>query len=153
MDVLQTLLIGLVAGAIATAVLTAAEYVDKALTKRPASLVPGKVLVSLTGGDPQTDTERAEKLNWPVHIMHGTAVGAVLAALSLLDLSAVLTTVLFFVLLLGLDWVMYMVLGVTPPPWRWSGSAMTRELVLKGLFAAAVGIAFYTLIDLFNIGR
>ena len=148
MDVLQTLLIGLAAGAIATVVLTVVEYADMALTKRPASLVPGKVLVGLTGGDPQTEIERAKKLNWPVHIMHGTAVGAVLAALSLLDLSAVLTTVIFFVLLLGLDWVMYVLLGVTPPPWRWSGSSMARELILKGIFAAAVGIAFYALSDL-----
>jgi hypothetical protein len=149
MDVLQTLLIGLVAGAIATVVLTVVEYADMAATKRPASLVPGKVLVSLTGGDPQTDVERAKKLNWPVHVMHGTAVGVVFAALSLLDLSAVLTTVLFYVLLLGLDWVMYVVLRVTPPPWRWSGSSMVRELVLKGVFAAAVGIAFYALEGLF----
>lgn len=148
MDLLQTLLLGLAAGAIATVVLTIVEYADMAVTKRPASLVPGKVLVGLTGGDPQTETGRAKKLNWPVHVMHGTAVGVVLAALSLLDLSAVLTTVIFYVLLLGLDWVMYVLLGVTPPPWRWSGSSMARELLLKGIFAAALGIAFYALSDL-----
>lgn len=149
MDLLQTLLIGLAAGAIATVVLTIVEYADMAVTKRPASLVPGKVLVGLTGGDPQTETDRAKKLNWPVHVMHGTALGAAFGALSLVDLSGVLTTLIFYVLLLGLDWVMYVALGVTPPPWRWSGSSIARELILKGVFAAALGIAFYPLSDVF----
>jgi hypothetical protein len=148
MDVLQTLLLGLAAGAIGTVVFTAVEYVEMAVTKRPASLVPGQVLVAITGGDPQVEKDRARKFNLPVHFMHGTTLGVVLAALSLLDLSAVLTTVVFYVILLGGDWLMYTVLGVTQPPWRWSAADLARELVLKAVFAAAVGIAFYVLIDL-----
>ena len=71
----------------------------------------------------------------------------VLAALSLLDLSAVLTVVIFYVLLLGGDWLMYILLGVTQP-WRWSADDMARELVLKAVLAAAFGVIFYVLIDL-----
>lgn len=148
MDVVQTLLIGLVAGAIATVVFTLVEYLDIAVTKRPASTVPGEVGVALTGGDPQRDRARAERLNLPVHFMHGTMLGVVLAALSLLGLSAVLTTVIFYVLLLGADWLLYTALGVTPPPWRWSATELTRETVLKAIFAAALGVAFYLLIAL-----
>ncbi len=147
MDVLQTLLIGLAAGAIATVIFTIVEYLEMAVTGRPASLVPGQVLVAVTGGDPQAEKARARKLNLPVHFMHGTALGVVLAALSLLDLSAVLTTVIFYGVVLGGDWMLYMLLGVTQPPWRWSAADMTRELGLKAIFAAAVGIVFYTLID------
>lgn len=148
MDVLPTLLIGLVAGVIATVVFTIVEYLDIAVTGRPVSTVPGEVAVALTGGDPHHDQERAKKLNLPTHFMHGTALGVVLAALSLLGLSAVLTTVIFYVLLLGGDWMMYTLLGVTTP-WSWTATQWTRELVLKAIFAAAMGVAFYWLIDLF----
>lgn len=147
MNVLQTLLIGLAAGAIATVVFTIVEYLEMAVTRRPASLVPGQVLVALTGGDPQGEKERARRYNLPVHFMHGTALGMVLAALSLLDLSAVLTTVIFYALVLGGDWMLYTVLGVTKP-WQWSAADIAREVVLKAFFAAAVGITFYLLIDL-----
>lgn len=146
-DVLQTLLVGLAAGAIGTVVFTIVEYLEMAVTGRPASLVPGQVLVALTGGDPQAEKDRAKKYNLPVHFMHGTALGVVLAALSLLDLSAVLTTVIFFVLLLSGDWMMYVLLGVTRP-WRWSAADMARELLLKAFLAAAIGVAFYMLIEL-----
>ena len=147
MDIIQTLLIGFAAGAIGTVIFTIIEYLEMALTKRPASLIPGQVLVAMTGGDPQAEKDRARKLNLPVHFMHGTALGAVLAALSLLDLSAVLTTVIFYALVLGGDWMLYTALGVTKP-WEWSAADMAREVVLKAFFAAAVGVAFYLLIDL-----
>ncbi|TFV59293.1 hypothetical protein E4P41_12030 [Geodermatophilus sp. DF01-2] len=148
MDVLQTLLLGLVAGAIATVLFTAVEYAEMAVTRRPTSLVPGKVFVAMTGGNPQTDTERARKWNLPTHLMHGTGLGLVFAALSLLDLSATLTTVLFYVVLLGGDWLLYSALGVTKPA-EWSGADWAREVGLKAVFAFLLGIAFYTLIELF----
>jgi apolipoprotein N-acyltransferase len=65
----------------------------------------------------------------------------VLAALSLLGLGAVLTTAIFYIVLLGSDWLLYTALGITKPT-QWSAADMVRELVLKGVFAAAVGIAF-----------
>jgi hypothetical protein len=147
MDVVQTLLIGLAAGLLGTIVFSVVEYAEMAVTKRPPSLVPGQVLVSMTGGDPHVETEKAKKANLPVHFMHGTALGAVLAALSLLDLSAVVTTLLFYVLLLGGDWLMYTALGVTKPT-QWTAADWARELVLKAVFAAAVAVIFYALIDL-----
>lgn len=148
MDVLQTLLLGLVAGAIATMVFTVVEYLEMKVTRRQASLVPGQVLVAMTGGDPQTEKERARKWNLPTHVMHGTALGLVFAALSLLDLSAVLTTVLFYVAVLGGDWLLYSALGVTKPS-EWSGADWAREVGLKAVFAIAVGVAFYGLDEIF----
>ncbi len=50
MSVLQTLLIGLAAGAVATVIFTIVEYMDIALTGRPVSYVPGQVAVAMTGG-------------------------------------------------------------------------------------------------------
>jgi hypothetical protein len=147
MDVLQTLLIGLAAGAIGTVIFTIIEYVEMAVTRRPASLIPGQVLVAMTGGDPQAEKDRARKYNLPVHFMHGTALGVVLAAVSLLDWSPLLTAVIFYVVVLVGDWMLYVVLGVTQP-WRWSAADMAREVILKAFFAAAVAVAFYLLIDL-----
>jgi hypothetical protein len=149
MNVVQTLLIGLVAGAVATVVFTIIEYLDIAVTGRPVSYVPGEVAVAVTGGDPHGhgDRDRVKKLNLPTHFAHGTALGLMLAALSLLGLSAILSTIIFYVLLLGGDWMLYTVLGVTTP-WSWTATQWVRELVLKAIFAAAMGVAFYWLIDL-----
>jgi hypothetical protein len=146
-DVVQTLLIGLAAGLLGTVVFTLVEYAEMAATKRPASLVAGQVLVAMAGGDPQTDKDRARKANRPVHFAHGTALGAVLAALSLLGLSGVVTMVIFYVLVAGGDWLLYSALGVTEPS-EWSAADWIPELVLKAVFAAAVGAIFYALINL-----
>jgi H+/Cl- antiporter ClcA len=72
-DVWTALFLGLAAGAIGTVIFTTIEYADIALTKRP----------------PQRD--RVKRLNLPTHFMHGTALGVVLGALSLLDLNAAIT--------------------------------------------------------------
>lgn len=148
MDVLQTLLYGLLAGAIGTVLFTAVEYAEMAVTRRPASLVPGKVLVAMTGGDPRTDVERARKWNLPAHFLHGTMLGVVLAALSLVGWSAEVTPVVFYVVLLGSDWLLYSALGVSRPA-QWSAADWIRELVLKAVFAFVVAFAFYTLVNLF----
>lgn len=144
------LLLGLVAGAIGTAVLTVVEYLDIAVTGRPSSMVPGEVAVELTGGDHRAQRDRVQRMNLPMHVMHGTGVGAVLGALSLLDLGAVATTALFAVLLLGADWMLYVALGITDAPWRWQGTELARELILKAIFAAAVGASFFVLAEQFG---
>ncbi len=147
MDVISVLLIGLLAGAIATVVFTVVEYLDIAVTGRPRSLIPGQVAVAMTGGNPHAEQsrKRVEKLNLPTHLMHGTALGLVLALVSLLGLGAVLTTIVFYGLLLGGDWMLYSALGVTSPT-QWNGTQWTREMVLKAIFAAVMGVAFYWLI-------
>lgn len=147
-DLATTLLLGLAAGLIGTLVLTAVEYAEIAVTKRPPSFVPGRVLVAMTGGEPRREDARARKLNLPVHFAHGTAMGVVLAALSLLDLPAVATAGLFYVVLLGGDWLLYTALGVTRPT-EWGAADWVRELVLKAVFAGAVALAFYLLAGLF----
>lgn len=66
----------------------------------------GKARMLRTGsrhGYPHSDDPRIRTLNLPTHFLHGTMLGVVFAALSLLDLSAVLTTLLYYVLLLGAD--------------------------------------------------
>jgi hypothetical protein len=90
-DVWTALFLGLAAGAIGTVIFTAIEYADIALTKRPPSMVPGEVAVAILGGDHRAQRDRVKRLNLPTHFMHGTALGVVLGALSLLDLNAAIT--------------------------------------------------------------
>lgn len=149
MDVWTALLLGLAAGAIGTLIFTAIEYADIALTKRPPSMVPGEVAVAMLGGDHRVQRDRVKKLNLPIHFMHGTVLGVVLGALSLLDLNAALTIAIFYMLLLGGDWMMYVALGVTAAPWKWEPSELARELILKATFAIAVGVVFYALAEAF----
>ena len=50
-----------------------------------------------------------------------------LAALSLLGLGAVLTTAIFYIVLLGSDWLLYTALGITKPT-QWSAADMVRAV-------------------------
>lgn len=147
MDVGSALLVGLAAGAIGTVVFTVIEYLDIAMTGRSQSVVPGAVAVALLGGDHRVQRDRVKRLNLPTHFMHGTGLGLVFGALSLLDLGAAVTTAMFYVLLLGADWMLYVALGVTPAPWNWEGREFAREVILKAMFAVAVAVAFYALSD------
>jgi hypothetical protein len=45
---------------------------------------------------------------------------------------------------LGGDWMLYVALGVTKPS-QWSAGDFAREVVLKGIFVATIGAAFYSL--------
>jgi hypothetical protein len=80
----------------------------------------------------------------------GRGLGVVLGALSLLDLPAVVTVALFYGGLLLSDWMLYVALGITDAPWRWQPRELVRELLLKGTFAVAVGVAFYALESFVN---
>jgi hypothetical protein len=56
------------------------------------------------------------------------------------------TALLFYMLLLGGDWLLYSVLGITRPT-EWSGADWAREVALKAVFAGAVALIFYGLLE------
>jgi len=127
MNVALALGLGLAAGAVGTVVLTLSETLEQRLTRRPASTVPGQVGASLSGKG--GDEAAADRLNTPIHWIHGITMGAVRGALGLTGLGAVPATAVFYVLVWGGDVLLYRTLGIAPWP---SGGRQSRgEWVLS----------------------
>ena len=67
---------GLLAGLAGVAAMTAAEKVEQAVTGRPSSFVPARVLERLLGLQRRADQDRLW-LNWAMHWGQGILLGAV----------------------------------------------------------------------------
>jgi hypothetical protein len=146
MAVLEAIGLGLAAGAIGTAVLTAAERAEMRLTRREPSTFPGQVGAKLTGRDPDANPELVERLNPVVHWAHGISLGAVRGLLDVAGLGAVAATAVFYGLVWGGDAMLYRALGLAPAPWRWERRELLTDLYGKGVLALATSGA-YVLLD------
>lgn len=132
---------GALAGLVGTAVMTVSETVEGKLTGRPASTVPGKVGVSLLGGD-KDDTSRARTLNPWVHWGHGIAMGALRGVIGHRVDNPAAATAVHFASLWVSDASLYSALDIAPPPWEWSPQELATDLGHKGLYAAVTGAAY-----------
>ncbi len=146
MAVLEAIGLGLAAGAIGTAVLTAAERAEMRLTRREPSTFPGQVGAKLAGRDPDANPELVERLNPVVHWAHGISLGAVRGLLDVAGLGAVTATAVFYGLVWGGDAMLYRALGLAPAPWRWERRELLTDLYGKGVLALATSGA-YVLLD------
>ncbi len=140
---IEVILVGLVAGLIGTVALTAFEQLDIAVTHREPSTVPGQVGAALLGRG--SDEASVNRLNPVVHWAHGIGLGAVRGLLDLVGLGAVVATVVFYVIVWAGDALLYTVLRITPPPWRWEGAQLVRDLAGKGVYAVATSAAYVAL--------
>ncbi len=136
---------GLTAGAVGTVALTLAEKAEIALTGREPSTVPGQVGARLLGHDSQVDAGLVERLNPIVHWGHGIGLGAVRGLLDVAGLGPVAATLVFYPLVFASDATLYRVLGIAPPPWRWSRIELATDLFGKGVLAFATSGAYMLL--------
>jgi len=72
MEMLRAAGLGVVAGAVGTAVLTVAERTEMAVTGREPSTVPGQVGARLAGRDIESNSALVDRLNPAFHWGHGT---------------------------------------------------------------------------------
>ena len=85
------------------------------ISGREPSTVPGQVGAKLTGRDPKTQPQVAERLNPIVHWVHGISLGAVRGLLGLAGLSFLPATGVFFLVVWGGDVLLYRVLTTWLP--------------------------------------
>ena len=149
MQIWKTILLGLVAGAIGTVLLTVFEKLDMALTHRPPSTVPGQVGVKLLGGNPEVEEGKVTRLNPVVHWSHGIALGAVRGLLGFAGLGFAAATALFYAIVWVGDATLYRTLRVADVPWRWERGELVRDLLGKGVLAVGTSIAYAVLTNLF----
>ncbi len=83
-----------------------------------------------------------------MHWLHGISLGVVRGLLDIVGLGVVIATLVFYALVWAGDALLYTVLGVTAPPWRWNRAELVRDLAGKGVYAVATSIAYVALRDL-----
>jgi hypothetical protein len=125
---------GIVAGLAGVAVMTAAEKAEQALTRRPDSQVPGRVLgrVAPVPGD------RQQRM-WLMHVAMGTGVGTVRGVMAFAGLRGPWASAMFTVVRLTADQIAENWTGVGAPPWTWPRAELVVDLAGKAVYAFAAG--------------
>ncbi len=145
MEILRAAGLGIVAGAVGTAVLTIAERAEMAMTGREPSTVPGQVGAKLAGREVESNAALVERLNPVVHWGHGIAMGAVRGLLDVAGLKPASATLAFYPLVFGGDAALYRALDIAPEPWRWTRAELATDLFGKGVLAFATSATYIAL--------
>ena len=139
---INSLVRGMVAGAIGTAAMTVSERLEMSLSGRAASQVPGQVGAHLLpGNDPHSASDVA-RLNTPVHWAHGITMGGIRAALDAAGMRGPAATAAHWALVWGGDAALYRTLGVAEAPWNWEADELATDLLHKGVYAAVTGAVY-----------
>jgi hypothetical protein len=129
---------GMAAGLAGVAVMTAAEKLEQALTRRPDSQVPGRVLgrVLRLGG---TDGNGLQRRMWAMHVGMAVGVGAVRGVMAFAGLRGPWASSMFTVVRLTADQVVENWTGVGAPPWTWPRDELAVDLAGKAVYAFVTG--------------
>lgn len=138
--VLGTVARGLLAGVAGVAAMTLAEKVEQAVTGRPNSYVPAHTLERLLGLPARPDSERLG-LNWAMHWGQGIALGPVRALMARRGVGGPAGSFLFMIMRLATDQSLENATGVGAPPWTWPEDEQAIDLLHKGVYAFAAGLA------------
>lgn len=131
-------LVGLVAGAVGTAVMTAGEKAEQAVTHRPNSYMPARTLSALLGRPTGRDEQTVAR-NWAMHYGTGIVAGALRGLLAERGLRGPLASLLHTGMRFSLDQSLENGLGVGSPPWTWPRQEFVIDVGHKAVYAFATG--------------
>jgi len=106
------------AGVAGVAVMTAAEKLEQAVTRRPDSLVPGRAAERLLGLEPAAEPGVRRRM-WAMHFGMAAGVGAFRGLMAFAGLRGPWASALFTVVRLTADQTVENWTGVGAPPWTW----------------------------------
>jgi hypothetical protein len=129
---------GVAAGLAGVAVMTAAEKLEQAVTRRPDSQVPGRVLgrVLRLGG---TDDRGLQRRMWVMHVGMAAGVGAVRGVMAFAGLRGPWASSMFTVVRLTADQIVENWTGVGAPPWTWPRDELAVDVAGKAVYAFVTG--------------
>ncbi|WP_426500903.1 hypothetical protein [Streptomyces sp. D54] len=134
----QVLKQGLIAGAAGSVVMTLGEKLEQAVTKRPDSHVPARVLERLAGL-PERPGKQPLALNWAMHFGQAALVGVVRSAMAHAGLRGPLASAQFTVVRLTTDQLLENATGVGAPPSTWPRQELVIDVIHKAVYAFATG--------------
>ncbi len=142
MDIMGSLVRGMVAGAVGTAAMTVSQLLEMSVSGREASTVPGQIGAHLLPGRDPSSTADVQALNTAVHWVHGITMGAVRGGLDVAGLNGPVASAAHFALLWGGDVTLFRVLGVADVPWRWKPDELAADVTHKAVYAAVTGLTY-----------
>lgn len=142
-DLLANVAIGLIAGAIGTAAMTAAQTAQMKATGREGSTTPAKAAERVLGFKPNGDAEE-EVLSNKVHWAYGIALGGSFGLLaSMLDDQEPATGTAFFTLVWGAGLALLPGLKIASPPTQWGAPALATDAAFHAVYASSTAAAYH----------
>lgn len=132
--------VGMVAGAVGTAAMTAVEKFEQRRTDRPNSYVPAHTLERLLGLEERPDRDRVA-LNHVMHWGTGMLVGALRGVMARAGLRGTPASLLLHLpVRLTTDQTLENATDVGAPPWTWPRNEQLIDTAHKAVYAAATGL-------------
>ncbi|APY84617.1 hypothetical protein [Streptomyces alfalfae] len=129
---------GLIAGTAGGVVMTLGEKLEQALTRRPDSHVPARVLQRLAGL-PEHPGKQPLPVNWTMHFGQAALLGVVRSLMAQSGLRGPLASAKFTVVRLTNDQILENATGVGAPPSTWPRKELVVDVLHKAVYAFATG--------------
>jgi hypothetical protein len=129
---------GLVAGTAGGVVMTLGEKAEQALTGRPDSHVPARVLERLTGL-PERPGKQPLPVNWAMHFGQAALLGVLRSVMAQAGLRGPVASAKFAVVRLTNDQILENATGVGAPPSTWPRKELVVDLLHKAVYAFVTG--------------
>jgi hypothetical protein len=136
--------IGMVAGAIGTAAMTASSTAEMKLRGRGGSNTPAEALCRLLGVEALGEQEKARVTN-VVHWAYGTGLGALRGLIATAGLKGPKAAMAFFATVWGGELVMLPALDVAPPATQWDAATLATDAAHHLVYALATSVAYAAL--------
>ncbi|OCG72884.1 hypothetical protein A7J15_10325 [Microbacterium sediminis] len=131
--------IGAVAGLAGGSAMVVGEKVEQAITRRPNSYVPGRVLLTLLGRRP-TDADKPFISNHLMHYATAALLGALRGVWAAVGIRGVYANAWHSLVRLGFDQTVENATGVGAPPHTWPRRELVVDVLHKVVFAVITGI-------------
>lgn len=129
---------GLLAGTAGGVVMTLGEKIEQAVTGRPDSHVPARVLQRLTGL-PERPGPQPLPVNWAMHYGQAALLGVLRSVMAQAGLRGPVASAKFAVVRLTNDQILENATGVGAPPQTWPRKELVVDLLHKAVYAFATG--------------
>lgn len=130
---------GLLAGAAGGIVMTLGEKVEQAITGRPDSYVPARVLERVSGR-PERPGQQPVALNMAMHFGQAAALGVLRSVMAHVGLRGPFASAKFAVVRLTNDQILENATGVGAPPQTWPRLELVIDVLHKAVYAFATGM-------------
>ena len=130
---------GFVAGLVGATAMTAGEKLEQAVTRRPASYVPARTLLTLLGQRPEDD-DLPVLWNYLMHFGTAAGVGTLRGVWAAIGLRGPRANLAHTVVRLAVDQTLENVTGVGAPPHSWPIEEQVVDVVHKAVYSVTTGL-------------
>jgi len=152
MDLIQIMIISLVAGLIGTAIMTLSQIIEMKIRNRKASFTPAIGVSKIFGINfEKLSLKSKTNLNNAVHWGYGTVWGLFMVIFYLTGLNNLGYMILsYYVVMWGHGLILLPALGLADPPWKWKRSDLYLDAFHHLILAIFTVLAYVYLISLFS---